>query len=134
MSSYPAGALSSPFTAQRIPSAAIFNTTVTFQRPTETKDAAGSWSKSYAALNSGASYPAAVQPGSSFEAQQLGAERGEQTWDVWVEHGLSLATDDRVITTSDYGTLTLEVIALVDEGGRTRLDHLICTKFGGVTP
>ncbi|MGB0970435.1 MAG: phage head closure protein [Mycobacterium sp.] len=108
------------------PSAVMFDTTISTERRTNVTSDSGGTSVSWAANLTG--IPASVQPGTSNEAIQLGAERGKTTYDVYIEAGHDITSADRIVSGSD----TLNVLSNRDMAGRGRVLHFVCSKTEGV--
>ncbi|MGB1226180.1 MAG: phage head completion protein, partial [Mycobacterium sp.] len=90
------------------PSPVMLNTTISTERRTSAVAGSGGVSVSYAANLSGVA--ASVQPGSTSEAIRIGAERGEQTYDVWVASGHDIVNTDRIV----HGGVTMNIVGQQD--------------------
>lgn len=109
------------------PSGVMLSTTISTERATKTTtkgDTATTFTANLTAV------PASVQPGQSREAIRIGAERGEQTFDVYVEDGYDIRDSDRIVTADGQ---KLNIIGPRNMSGRDRCVHLICTRTKGVT-
>lgn len=109
------------------PSGVMLNTTISTERATKTTSNAGGVSTTFATNLTG--IPASVQPGQSREAIRIGAERGEQTYDVYTTDGYDIADSDRIVTASG---LALNIVGGRDMAGRGRATHYICVRVKGV--
>ena len=110
----------------RAPSLKLLDTTISTERATKTTTK-GDTVTTFAANLTGVR--ASVQPGQSREAIQIGAERGEQTFDVYVLNGLDIVDSDRIVTADSR---KLNIVGGRDMAGRARCKHFICTQMKGV--
>lgn len=111
----------------RTPTLKMLNTTISTERATKTVSGAGGVSTTFA--ENLTSVPASVQPGQSREAIRIGAERGEQTYDVYLADTPDLVDSDRIVTADG---LELNIVGGRDMAGRSRCAHYICVRVKGV--
>ena len=110
----------------RTPSLKMLNTKISTKRATKTTTK-GDTATTFATNLTGVA--ASVQPGQSREAIQIGAERGEQTFDVYVANGSDIIDSDHIVTADG---LALNVVGGRDMAGRSRCTHYICVRTKGV--
>ncbi len=111
----------------RTPTLKMLNTTISTERATKTTTKGNTVTTFASNLTA---IPASVQPGQSREAIQIGAERGEVTYDVYVVDGYDIVDSDRIVTSD---SLKLNIVGGRDMSGRGRVNHYICVRMKGVT-
>lgn len=72
--------------------------------------------------------PASVQPGLSREAIRIGAERAEETYDIYVTAGVDITVGDTIV----HGSNKYNVLGKRDMAGRGRAEHYIASRMPGV--